>query len=159
MNPVESRCLYVGNLLVGGTGLLLLWVKTFYQAPIPEDPVDVMLSHPWQAAVQHLHIWAAPLLVLGIGMVWHPHAIAHWRGGIQRGRRSGLSLLALAAPMVISGYAITTSVSSFARNIWIWIHLGTSGLWLITFLAHIFWRIRKKNDNSGIRQNFAHNRR
>ena len=141
MNRAQTVSLWAGNVLCGVTGALLLWVKTLYRAPAPEDPFEwAALVHPWQAMAQHLHIWTAPVLVLAIGMVWHAHAWAHWRGGVRRGRWSGLAILASALPMIVSGYAIGTSVSDRARSVWVVIHLAASFLWLVGFGVHALSR-------------------
>ena len=49
-------------------------------------------------------------MVFAAGMVWHRHAWSYWRGGVERRRRSGGSLLFTLVPMVVSGYLIQTAV-------------------------------------------------
>jgi len=141
VSPVEKICLWAGNALSLLTGLLLLWTKTFYRAPPPVDEFDLGgLAHPWQSMAQHLHIWTAPLLVIAIGMLWYAHGVFSLQAGLREGRRTGIVLLALGAPMILSGYAIGTSVSDVARSVWIWIHLGSSAVWLIALLGHTVFR-------------------
>jgi len=141
MSPVEKWWLWMGNGLSLVTGLLLLWVKTLYRAPPPVDEFDLGgLSHPWQSIAQHLHIWTAPVLVIAIGMLWYAHGVFSLQAGIREGRRTGIMLLALAGPMILSGYAIGTSVSELARSIWIWVHLATCALWLFALLGHTLFR-------------------
>jgi len=145
IQSIQKKLLWAGNLLVGGTGLLLLWVKTFYSPPLPVDEFDLSgLVHPWQSLAQHSHIWSAPILVLAIGMVWHAHAWMYWRDGVRSGKTTGLILLAMAAPMIFSGYAISTTITDQARNLWIWIHLISSAIWLLSFLAHSWRHWRQK---------------
>lgn len=148
MNRSQKIWLWAGNILVGLSGIILAVVKTFYQAPPPVDEFDLGgLAHPWQSMTQHLHLWLAPILVIGIGMTWHAHAWTYFRNGVREGVKSGLGLLAVAAPMVVSGYAISTSVSDTARSVWIWIHLVSSTIWLLTFLLHV-WRRRRSNQRN-----------
>jgi hypothetical protein len=132
VSRAEAWFLHLSNLLVGGTGLVYAWMV--YLVP-PADPYAVV-NHPWQPAVQHLHILVAPLLVFAAGLVWHRHAWAKWRRGGERRRRSGLSLILALAPMVASGYLIQTAVDGGWRRTWAIVHLAASGLWLAGYLAH-----------------------
>lgn len=136
MNAWERRCVHAGNLLVGGTGLVYAWMLYLIE---PVDPFSVV-HHPWQPAVQHLHVWTAPLLVFGAGLIWREHIWKHWKQGVRSRRRSGLSLLLTLAPMVASGYLLQTAVDETWRSVWIGIHLAASGLWLAGSAGH-FLRI------------------
>jgi len=128
----EAWMLHLSSLLVGGTGLVYAWMVFLSK---PADPYAVV-NHPLQPQVQHLHILAAPLLVFAVGLVWRRHVWLHWRQGVQKSRRSGLSLVLTAVPMVLSGYLIQTAVDGDWRQVWVWIHLVASGLWLLGYLAH-----------------------
>lgn len=138
MTAYERWLFYTANLLVGGTGLVYGAFRYFVRTGDPEA-VGVHAAQPlWQ----HLHLWFAPLLVLAIGHLHARHAWAHWRDGVRSGRRSGLSLLTLAAPMTVSGYLIQTSVDERWRAVWIVVHGTTSLLWLAAALAHAWARRR-----------------
>jgi hypothetical protein len=132
MNRLEAWILHVSSLLVGGTGLVYAWMVYLVK---PADPYAVV-NHPLQPVVQHLHILVAPLLVFAAGLVWHRHALAHWRQGVDHRRRSGGSLIFTLVPMVISGYLIQTAVDGGWREIWVAVHLTASGLWLLGYGAH-----------------------
>jgi hypothetical protein len=148
----ESWMIHLANLLVGGTGLVYAWMLYLVR---PTDPYAV-INHPWQPQVQHLHILVAPLLVFAVGLVWRRHFLAHWKGGVQKGRRSGVSLAFILAPMVVSGYLIQTAVDDGWRKAWVAVHLATSALWLAGYLAHqvpLLWawlRSRRSNDLFGV---------
>jgi len=128
----EAWTLHLANFLVGGTGLVYAWMVFLMK---PADPYAVV-NHPLQPAMQHLHILVAPLLVFATGLVWRRHVWSHFRAGVRQGRRSGLSLILTLVPMVISGYLIQTAVDGGWRQAWVWVHLVTSGLWLLGYLAH-----------------------
>jgi hypothetical protein len=128
----EAWFLNLSSLLVGGTGLVYAWMVYLVK---PADPYSVV-NHPWQPAVQHLHILVAPLLVFAGGMIWRRHAWSQWQGGVERRRRSGTSLIFTLVPMVVSGYLIQTAVEGDWRRIWVIVHLVASGLWLLGALAH-----------------------
>jgi hypothetical protein len=131
--------LHLSNLLVGGTGLVYAWMVFLVQ---PADPYAVV-NHPLQPQVQHLHILIAPLLVFTAGLIWRRHAWSQWRRGVEDRRKSGLSLISLLVPMIVSGYLIQTATDDSWRRIWVWVHLATSGLWLLGYLAHqapVLWK-------------------
>ena len=124
--------LHLANLLVAGTGLVY---AVLCYAVAPSDPYSVV-NHPWQPTAQHLHVLAAPLLVFATGAMWHAHAWSQFRKGVLVRRRSGITLLVSLAPMVASGYLLQTAVDPTWRKAWIAIHLGTSALWVLGYLAH-----------------------
>jgi len=132
VSRAESWAMHLSSLLVGGTGLVYAWMLYFVH---PADPWAVA-NHPWQPHVQHLHILAAPLLVFTMGLVWQRHIWSHWRNGIRRGRRSGLSLVLTLVPMAVSGYLVQTAVDDGWRKLWVAVHLVASGLWIAGYLAH-----------------------
>jgi hypothetical protein len=128
----EAWILHVSSALVGGTGLVYAWMVYLAR---PADPYAVV-NHPLQPALQHLHILVAPLLVFAAGLVWHRHAWTHYRRGVDRRRRSGVSLIFTLVPMVVSGYLIQTAVEPQWRRVWVIVHLAASALWLAGYLAH-----------------------
>lgn len=117
---------------MGGTGLVYAWMIYFCRS---DDPY-ALVNHPLQPQTQHLHILLAPLLVFALGGIWHRHAWPFFRRGRRQGRRSGLSLILTAAPMVMSGYLIQTAVDPAWRKAWVVLHLVTSGLWVLGYLVH-----------------------
>lgn len=140
MNRWERWTVHSANLLVAGTGLVYAWMLYLLE-PVNEYSI---VHHPWQPALQHLHIWVAPLLVFAAGLIWREHIWKHYRQGLRRRRRTGLSLLLTLAPMVASGYLIQTAVSDTWRGIWVGIHLTTSVLWLAGYGAHFVPALLRK---------------
>ncbi len=132
MSRFEAWMLHLSNLLVGGTGLVYTWMVFLAE---PADPYAVV-NHPLQPQVQHLHILFAPLLVFTAGLIWRRHVWSQWKRGTEDRRRSGLSMIFLLVPMVVSGSLIQTATGDEWRRIWVWIHLATSGLWLLGYLVH-----------------------
>jgi undecaprenyl pyrophosphate phosphatase UppP len=117
----------------------------------PADPYAVV-NHPLQPRVQHLHILLAPLLVFTAGLIWRRHVWSQVKRGMEEGRRSGLTLIFLLVPMIVSGYLIQTAVDDAWRRIWVNVHLVTSGLWLLSYLAHqapVVWRRRASSGPPG----------
>ena len=132
MSRFEAWSIHLANLLVGGTGLVYAWMLYLVR---PTDPYAV-INHPLQPQAQHLHILVAPLLVFAVGLVWQRHVWSHWKRGVRKARRSGLSLALTLAPMVISGYLIQTAVDGGWRKAWVAVHLTASVLWLAGYLVH-----------------------
>jgi hypothetical protein len=121
---------HVSNLLVALTGLVYFVMKYLMQ---PADPFDVV-NHPWQPAMQHAHVVTAPLLVFACGVLLY-HAVLGIRTPRPR-RRSGLSLVAMFVPMVLSAYFLQVSADELWRKVWAWTHLGTSLVWTVATVAH-----------------------
>lgn len=138
MSRWEVRLLQLANLLVGATGLVYAWLR-YFAAPVDEFSA----VHPWQAPVQHAHVLAAPLLVFALGLFWRAHAVAGLRLGAPERRRSGTTLLASAAPMVLSGYLLQTAVEPTWRKAWIALHVATSTLWLLGATVHLLQKRRR----------------
>ena len=132
MTRLEAWFLHVATLLVGGGGLVYAWMRYLVR---PSDPFAVV-NHPWQPAVQHLHVLAAPLLVFAIGLIWKTHAWPGVRLRVAARRSSGLALFATAAPMIASGSLLQTATVPYWRRAWLVIHLAASALWLAGYLAH-----------------------
>ena len=132
MSRFELWLIHLSTVLVGGTGLIYAWMLWGME---PADPYAVV-NHAWQPAIQHLHVWAAPLLVFAAGLIWRAHVWEHWTRGVRARRRSGIGLVLTLAPMVVSGYLIQTAVGEGWRTAWVAIHLVTSAFWLTGYLVH-----------------------
>jgi hypothetical protein len=132
----EAWSLHASNALVGGTGLVYAWMR--YVA----EPADefAVVNHPWQSDVQHLHIWFAPLLVFGSGLIFQRHVLARLRTGFPHRRPTGWLLTLNLVPMTASGYLLQTSASEAWRTTWVVVHLVTSALWILGYLAHLISR-------------------
>lgn len=132
MSRSESIFLSVSNALVAGTGFVYAWMAYVAES---DDP-DALVNHPLQPDVQHAHVIAAPLLVFALGLVWAAHVWPRVRSGHRARRASGLALFSLCAPMVASGYLLQTASDPDWRALWVGLHVVTSVLWTLAFLAH-----------------------
>ena len=139
MTPFDRWLLIVANLLAGGTGVVYGWFRYF------TGPVDALsLVHPWQPAAHTSHVLAAPLLAIVIGHFFYHHALLSWKAQVRTGKRSGLTLLALALPMIISGYLLQVSVHEGWRTAWIVVHVATALVWLLGCGAHLLTHARHR---------------
>lgn len=128
----DKLLIHVSNVAVTGSGLAYAWMLYLLE---PVDEFSI-LNHPWQDSMRNLHLWFAPLLVFGCAMVWKGHVWERLRTGRQRRRRSGLMMVIPLFPMIFSGYFLQTAVDESWRQTWLWMHLLSSGLWLIASIAH-----------------------
>jgi len=144
MSHAERWLIHFSNLLVGGTGLVYAVMKYLLE---PASPFSV-INHPLQPLVLAIHLVAAPLLVLSVGILWRGHIAEHWRSGQPAGRISGAALGLTFLPMMLSGYLLQTASAPFWRQTWLVVHLTTSAVWTLMFLAHqvsfLVRRVRSK---------------
>jgi len=131
----EALLLHVANLLVGGTGLVYAWMRYFAS---PEDPF-ALANHPLQPTFQHLHVLFAPLLVFTGGLIWQRHVVTRMRTHAPAKRRTGLTLALTLLPMTVSGYLIQTVADETWREVWIFVHLAASGLWIAGYAVHLLF--------------------
>lgn len=132
MSSGERWMLDIATAAVAGTGAVL---AIMIYAMEPADGWAVV-NHPWQPHMQHLHVLAAPFLVFVGGWFWKHHVVRRYRECEPRGRGTGLALASLLVTMALSGSLIQVSVSPAWRSVWIWVHVITSGLWLLMVVVH-----------------------
>ncbi|MEX1025766.1 MAG: hypothetical protein WD226_11905 [Planctomycetota bacterium] len=132
MTRGEAYLSHLASLLVGGTGLVYAWMRYF------AEPVDefALVNHPLEPEVQAAHILLAPLLVLSLGAIWRTHVLGKLRANRRGRRRTGWALALVAFPMIASGYLLQVAGSETWRTVWIWLHVGTSIVWILAYLAH-----------------------
>jgi hypothetical protein len=60
-----------------------------------------------------------------------------------------LGVAVLFVPMIASGYLLQVTVEESWRTVWIGVHIVTSGLWLVAFIAHRpLFRLREAGGRS-----------
>jgi hypothetical protein len=138
---LEKWSLHVAALLTGATGLGYGWLRYFGQVQGDFGPEPHRLQGPFQ----HLHVLTAPLLLFALGMVVRGHLWPKLRGGRPEGRRTGIFLALVLAPMALSAYGLQISTEPAWRNGLAWVHGVTSLLFLAAYLIHLLltWRLRR----------------
>lgn len=116
--------------LAGGTGLAYGLARWFGERMGEFGPEP----HPWQGTLQHVHVLGVPLLVFALGWMVKGHGMPGLKA--RRRRLSGLGLLALAIPMVLSGYAIQVATSPALQLAFRWIHGLSAGLFCLASGIH-----------------------
>jgi nitric oxide reductase large subunit len=138
MNRLEAYLFNFANLLVCGTGAIYAWML-YCLEPLDEFSI---LNHPMQADLQAWHILSAPLLIFMAALLWKNHVWAKMKSGNKRSRRSGFGLALNLMPMIFSGYLLQTTTDETWSEIWMVMHLCTSGLWICATLVHLFLSYR-----------------
>lgn len=133
MNALERWLLHLAALTTGLTGLGYGALRYFGRRAGEFGPEP----HPWQATLQHLHVLAAPLLVLALGAVLKGHVQPRLADGGGRPRGTSALLLAGLAPMLLGGYAVQVCTDPVWRSAWAWVHGLASLLFLAAYLVHL----------------------
>ena len=128
----EMWLLSLSTLVSGGTGLLLYYMKEWLE---PTDPFSV-LNHPWQPYVLKTHLVAVPFLIFAVGLVFSSHAVERFRAGKPSGRSSGVGLLALFIPLVLSGIGVQIFTAETWQRGAVWIHLIAGAAYMAFFMGH-----------------------
>jgi hypothetical protein len=128
----EAWLNFAGFALVGASGVAYGMMKYFLPAA---DPYS-RLSSPWEPWALKLHVLAAPFLVFGLGLLLRRHALARLASGQRTGRRTGIALILVAAPVALSGYLIQVLTGEEARRLLGWSHALLGLLFLVAFAAH-----------------------
>ena len=141
MRESETRLQHAANILTIGTGLAYVWTKYFFHS---SDPYSNTGS-PWEPLSHNYHVVVVPLLVFACGVIWRSHILPKWQSvrtstHVIRKTASGLGLLFVLVPMILTGYLIQVSVDDFWRKAWVIVHLATSAVWTISYIAHLPWR-------------------
>ena len=132
MSALERWSLHITALLTAGTGILDGGLRWFGQRMGEFGPEP----SPWLGLAQHLHVLVAPLLVFTLGVLVRGHLWARLRAGTG-GRRTGLGIAFLIAPMVLSGYAVQVAVDPAWRAACSWSHGISAGLFLLAYAGHV----------------------
>jgi hypothetical protein len=136
MTRTEAWCIHLAALGVGGTGLVYGWMRYLCE---PADEL-ALVNHPLEPALQHLHLWLAPLLVFAVGLVWTDHVWKRVRTGFPQRRRTGLVLFALFWPMVLSGVGVQVLADERAHELAVWTHALASTGWVLGYGVHLLTR-------------------
>jgi hypothetical protein len=132
---LERRLNHVATLLVGISGIAYAAFK--WLLPPPQDDPFAVVNHPLQPHALTLHVLAAPLGVLAVGMLLRGHVLPRLQSpAFRRSRRTGILLAATCVPMIASGYLLQVTTSEGLRRAWLVTHLVTGFAWMLGWLAH-----------------------
>lgn len=114
------------------TGVVYWWMKDMMTTT---DPWTV-INHPLQPWVLKAHILIAPFLVFSVGLITSRHIWRHYRMGVGKGRRSGLTAALTFVVLVVSGYLIQVVTGETLLRALAWLHLGLGLVYSVGLAAH-----------------------
>ena len=108
---------------------------------------------PLQAWVLKAHIISAPVLVFAVGLVATDHIWRHFRNNVRLGRRSGVSMMWVVAPMVLTGYLIQAVIHPGWLVFLAWLHLACGVVYVLALLLHqvVLWGWRENGKAQTVR--------
>ncbi|HET8900751.1 MAG TPA: hypothetical protein VFM84_02330 [Holophagaceae bacterium] len=141
MMALDRRALHATAAAAAITGGVYGWFRYFGQRMGDFGPEP----SAWQGLWQHLHVLAAPLLLFMLGVVVRGHLMLKLRKGQREGKRTGLALGLLIAPMALSGYGIQVATDAGWHLALAWIHGVSSLIFVAGYLVHLvaIWRYRR----------------
>ena len=131
MNRLEAWLLHLSTIVLTVTGAVYACMHYLMKS---NDPFSV-INHPAEPYMLDIHIIAAPVLVVAIGIILHSHILFKIEGGSRAARKSGLILIPLFLIMAASGYILQIT-SGVINRIFFWAHLVSGSLWALIYAAH-----------------------
>lgn len=146
MMILERRALHLATAGAALTGGVYGWFRYFGQRMGDFGPEP----SPWQSPWHHAHVLAAPLLLFMLGVAVRGHLLLKLRAGVKEGRRTGLALGLLLAPMVLSGFGIQVVEAEAWHRTLAWFHGISSLVFVAAYLIHLaaIWRHRRAEDEA-----------
>ena len=141
MTRFEKIFLHASTAALGLSGLLHAAMKYLLE---PADPYSVV-NHPLQPWMLAAHVVVAPFALFAVGIIVKDHIWAESRRPVVRHRHSGRATFATLALCAVSGVLLQVTTREGLRLALAWTHLGTGGLYLAGYLAHLVlgWRRRQ----------------
>ena len=131
MNRLEAWLLHLSTIVLTVTGAVYAYTHYLMKSA---DPFSVINS-PLEPYMLDIHIIAAPVLVVAIGIILHSHILFKIENGSRAARKSGLILIPLFLIMAASGYILQIT-SGVINRIFFWAHLVSGSLWALIYAAH-----------------------
>lgn len=139
MTKAEKVTVWSSTAVMTITGFVIAWMEYVLK---PADTFAIV-NHPWQPFLLKLHILSAPVMVFGIGMIAMRHIWPHFKNGLKKGRRSGVSSMLLMVPMILSGYAIQVLTNATWLTVVGYIHFALGAAFGVGAVVHFVATNRK----------------
>lgn len=134
MSGFERAVVGISTWLMALTGTAYFVMKYLMTS---DDPFSAF-HHPWQPHALTLHVLGGPIAVFGLGLIARGHVLERYRDGRRRGRGTGVSITALAAPMVVSGYLLQAVTNDTAKRLLVGVHVAAAASYTLLFAAHLW---------------------
>lgn len=135
MNSRDRLLTHWANILVIGTGLVYGAIRYWpgggdeFSAVSPSEPL-------WRG----LHLFVAPALVFASGLIWKNHVLRQLNKKESGPNRwSGISLILILVPMILSGVLLQCVTSDLSRQVFVALHWITGTVWAVSFLLHFLF--------------------
>lgn len=142
MSRWQVRCLHASVIAITVTGAAFAIMKYAMKS---DDPFAV-INHPWQPGMLAAHVIAAPFAVFAFGWIFGDHI---WPSltGRRPNRPTGVASMLLIVPMALTGYFLQVVTGEQAHH-WIGVaHWVTSGLFIVSYAAHLAFKPRPEKRN------------
>jgi hypothetical protein len=132
MTRAQKYAFSMLSAVVAASGIAYLWMKYMMAT---DDPFAVV-NHPWQPAMLHAHVLAAPAFLVLFGVIWQSHVAGRVTRPVPN-RISGLFTLGAVAIMTASGYLLQVFTADLAWRICFAAHLGSGAVFAVAYIAHL----------------------
>ncbi len=119
--------------VVSASGTAYGWMKYLMRT---DDPFAVV-NHPWQPAMLHSHVLAAPVLLVAFGTLLGSHITRKLRSGDRPNRMSGLILTTMFAAMAVSAYALQVVTNEMWQLSLVWVHVVGGAVFVVAYIVHL----------------------
>ena len=146
MSGLERALVNVSTWLMALTGAAYFFMKYLMSG---DDPFSV-IHHPWQPHALSLHVIAGPAAVFALGLIARDHILARIVEPRQRrGRATGVVLVALTMPMIISGYLMQVLTDPAIKRVLMGVHVVSGALYIVLFAGHLVASMSARNGAKG----------
>jgi len=146
VSGLERALVGVSTWLMALTGAAYFFMKYLMSG---DDPFSV-IHHPWQPHALSLHVVAGPAAVFALGLIARDHILARIVEPRQRrGRATGLVLVALTIPMIVSGYLMQVLTDPGIRRVLVGVHVVSGALYVVLFAGHLIASRSARNGARG----------
>jgi len=125
------------------TGVLYGVFKYWVPGPDP----DSRAGHPLQPGLMKAHLLVGPFAVFGVGLLLRRHALLKIHKGETTGRRSGLTMLWIFLPLVLTGYLVQVLVEPGTAHATGFVHAALGALVVLAYAVHPKRRATTTNGN------------
>ena len=149
MSGLERALVGVSTWLMALTGAAYFFMKYLMSG----DDAFSVIHHPWQPHALSLHVMVGPAAVFALGLIARDHILARIVEPRQRrGRATGLVLVTLTAPMVVSGYLMQVLTDPAIKRVLVGVHVISGALYVLLFAGHL---VASRSGRNGARNGVA----
>lgn len=142
MSRGQVRYLHLSVIALTLTGAAFAVMKYAMKS---DDPFAV-INHPWQPGMLSAHVMVAPFAVFAFGWIFGNHIWPSFTGRAPN-RASGITSMALIAPMTLTGYLMQVITDERTRHWMVVAHWVTSAIFVLSYVAHLLARPASRHES------------